>query len=162
MAVACNSKSDADTGSSLEFISLQEAERNFAGTLTAEDSLQVLMLGQQVIDRILRRHADSAFMLVVDPVTLQPLGSKRIQRLARLYDNEFESAQLEYCAFSLNGLNDLKYRLTTGGDNSAAVSIMFNPVKTGNVWLLGLKTESTPSKDQDKPLHPMTPIFVDK
>lgn len=142
-----------------EFVPLREAERDFAATLTHSDTVAVLELGQAIVDDILAGKPDSAFKRVVDPVTLEPIEGRRARNLARIYSGGFSEGRLEYFSFSLCSLNDLKYRLYTGNSDQA-LSIMFNPVKTSDGWVMGLKGESTPSKDQDKPLHPGTLIFV--
>ncbi len=156
LMTACDSKSREKDN--LEIISLEEAERNFAAELTKSDTLEVLNLGQKVIDDIMAGKFDNAFDSLVDPTTCRPIAPERAARLAKHYKGEYQKAELDYYSFSLSGINDLKYRLVTA--EGSALSIMFNPVKADDRWFLGLKTERTPSKDQDKPLHPMTPIFV--
>lgn len=153
---ACSNNASDKPGP--DIISLEQAEQQFASTLTASDTTEVLGLGQKVMDHMIAGETDSVFAIVVDPATCAPLDSMRAARLSKHYQGGFLSAELEYFAFSLNGINDLKYRLTSA--DGSTISIMFNPVKTEDGWALGLKTERTPSKDQDKPLHPMTPIFV--
>jgi len=160
-AASCGGNNNEERNKHEGYIPYEEAEEQFVSTLTAADTAEVLAAGRAFMDSIAAGHAAEAFASLCDPSTLQPIGAARAKRLAGMYSRPVAGYELVYYAFSLDGLNDMKYRVTFDTPASATMSIMLNPVKTDSAWILCLKTDKIPSKDLDKPIHAQTPIPIE-
>jgi hypothetical protein len=77
---------------------------------------------------------------------LTPLSEEMKQRMKVQFQRfPVLAYEREYFSFMLEGLNDVKYRITfrtaeQNGGEPATTMFMFNPVKVGDEWKLCVKT----------------------
>lgn len=142
-----------------------DVEQEFASTLTEADTAKVLAMGNQFLDSI--RSGNVAWSLdqlnEIDSVgAIVPISTSTRERLeARFRNFPVVDYELDYYAFSLSGLNDLKYRTFFQPSESReagapGMSMMFNPVKKDGEWYPCLKEAGQPAKDASSAIDPRT------
>lgn len=142
-----------------------DVEQEFTSTLTEAVTATVLAMGNQFLDSI--RSGNIAWSLdqlnEIDSVgVIVPVNSSVRERLeARFRNFPVVDYELDYYAFSLSGLNDLKYRTyfkarEDGEAGAPGMSMMFNPVKKDGRWYLCLKEAGQPAKDASSAIDPRT------
>lgn len=162
--VSCISKSSKNQ--EYRFNTLKEAEENFLSTLKAQDTIDVLHLGDSCLRLFQENEVENAINMIyiVENNQLMPLDQKRRASLmSRFKLFPINQHKLDYFAFSTQGHNDLKYTIESSNDghNVAKVSFMFNPIKIGETWYLALKDGNRYSLTQREKRHPNSPAPIE-
>jgi len=148
--IACNNKQKTR----------EEQIEDFRIQLTAEDSTTMLRLADDAMEQLKGKHIDqviaSLYEYTDSTQEVKRLSDQTAKRYARLFKMfpviEYER---EYFSFMLEGVNDVKYKVTfataeqTGTGEPATTMFMFNPVKVDGEWKLCVKTPED-EIDQEK------------
>ena len=129
-----------------------DAEREFCASLTQDDTLNVLIMGQDFMQDLMTGDVDEAVnrLFVVYQNVLYKVADESIEMLkARFRALPVRSYKLSSYHFSTPGVNDLSYRYSISGEVSdgPAMKLMFNPVKVEGRWFLTLKDGNMSSED---------------
>lgn len=135
-----------------------DAEKEFVGTLTKEDSITVLGQARICMDSLKAGNIESALnmLYVIRSNQVIPLeGQYREELKTHFRHFPVMAYRLEYLGFSTQGCNDLKYKIEFAEkDENGRVPTMaftFNPVKVDGKWYLCIKGKEQSGK---KLLHP--------
>ena len=135
---------------SSDYVTYEDAEAEFAATLSASDTTEVLSAGNALMDSL--HSADTNGNVAEMSNELRERMRARFERFPVV---EWE---IDYYDFSLPGLNDLKYRTymraRDGKSGVPAMSLMLNPVKKDGKWYLCVKDAEMPAKDAANAINP--------
>lgn len=140
-----------------------DAEKAFLSTLTYEDTIEVLILGQNFMEAMkngmVREEIENLNVLYRD--VLYKISDESVDELVAMYGTPITDYALDSYVFSTAGVNDLTFRYTTEGTIGTfpAFKITFNPVKVGVNWFLTLKdgNMSSAAKNESGRMHPLSP-----
>ncbi|WP_302979390.1 hypothetical protein [uncultured Muribaculum sp.] len=147
---------------STDYVTYEDAEAEFAATLSAGDTTEVLSAGSAVMDSLRAGNIDYALSQLRAADTngnVADLSDEQRARLrARFERFPVVEWEIDYYDFSLPGLNDLKYRTymraRDGKSGVPAMSLMLNPVKKDGKWYLCVKDAELPAKDAANAINP--------
>ena len=140
----------------------QDIEAEFASTLTASDTTQVMDLSTQVMDSLKSGNVEWAVDCLCELSggdTPTALGEETRERMLKRFKRfPVVDYELDYYSFSTPLFNDLKYRTffreRDDSGTAPAMSLMFNPVKVDGKWYLCVKEMSQPAKDAENAIDP--------
>lgn len=151
----------------VEYVTLEQAEEEFSSTLNASDTTEVLSMGAAFMDSLKAGNVDYLLdnLYSFNEGNPQPISEDTRKNLkARFQAFPVLDYEIDYYAFSLPKLNDLKYRSFFGekdaNGNAPSMSLMFNPMKMENGWIFTLKEPEIPAKDATNAIDPR--VIVDK
>lgn len=129
----------------------KDAERDFIASLTLNDTLNFLALGQNFMESLLGGDVDDAMesLCVVYQNVLYKVSDRSLNKLkARFRRFPVTEYELVDYSFSTAGINDLVYRYSSFGPlgESPAMKLTLNPVKVEGRWYLTLKDAYMSSK----------------
>ena len=129
----------------------KDAERDFIASLTLEDTLTVLSMGQSFMDSLKCGDVDEAVesLCVVDQSVLYKIADRSLNQIkARFRRFPVADYELTSYSFSTQGINDLVYRYSLSGPmgDGPAMKLTLNPVKVEGMWFLTLKDAYMSSK----------------
>ncbi len=161
-AAACLMLWSCSSESKKGYKTFSDVEEEFAATLTANDSTEVLAAGTALLDNLKAGNIDDALDMLNSTDgqgNVTALPDEKRQELAKRFKRfPVMDYELEYYAFSLPALNDLKYRTffaeKDASGNAPALSLMLNPVKKDGKWYLCLKEAGQPAKDAANAVNP--------
>ena len=141
LATGCNSKNKK---------SREEQIEEFRSMLTASDTTQMLQICDNAMELLKGKKIDEVIASLHEyndsTEELTPLSEEMKQRMKVQFQRfPVLAYEREYFSFMLEGLNDVKYRITfrtaeQNGGEPATTMFMFNPVKVGDEWKLCVKT----------------------
>jgi hypothetical protein len=141
LATGCNSKNKK---------SREEQIEEFRSMLTASDTTQMLQVCDNAMELLKGKKIDEVIASLHEyndsTEELTPLSEEMKQRMKVQFQRfPVLAYEREYFSFMLEGLNDVKYRITfrtaeQNGGEPATTMFMFNPVKVGDEWKLCVKT----------------------
>ncbi len=147
-----------------KYITYGEMESEFQSTLNAEDSLQVLERAEELMQGLKNGEVEESLskLHMVKDGNLVPIAGETLDQLiSRFKMFPVVNYKLEYFAFSVAQINDLKYSLEIGKRNASGkaptMGFMLNPMKVDGVWYLCVKGENQSSKEM---LNPITPNSI--
>ena len=131
-----------------------DAERAFRASLTQDDTLNVLIMGQDFMEDLKAGNIDEAVdrLFVVYNNILYKIADESIEQIKfRFRSFPVKDYELASYSFSTQGVNDLSYRYSISGEfgSGPAMKLMLNPVKVEGRWFLTLKDGSMSSEDLD-------------
>lgn len=161
-AAACLMLWSCSSESQKSYKTFSDVEEEFAATLSANDTTEVLTAGTALLDSLKAGKIDVAVNMLNTTDAegnIVPLSDeKRAQLVTRFERFPVVDYELEYYNFSLPALNDLKYRTffseKDASGNAPALSLMLNPVKKDGKWYLCLKEAGQPAKDAANAVNP--------
>ncbi|WP_305378284.1 hypothetical protein [uncultured Muribaculum sp.] len=138
---------------STDYVTYEDAEAEFAATLSAGDTTEVLSAGSAVMDSLRAGNIDYALSQLRAADTngnVADLSDEQRARLrARFERFPVVEWEVDYYDFSLPGLNDLKYRTymraRDGKSGVPAMSLMLYPIKKDGKWYLCVKDAELPA-----------------
>lgn len=145
------------------YTTVADLEREFAASLTAADTAQVLSLGNELLDSLKSGNLDDVLATICEldsAGAVVPLNAERREALKQRFKAfPVRDYELDYYEFSMPLLNDLKYRTyfvarDDEGKGGAAMSLMLNPIYVSGEWYLCVKEASQPAKDATNALNP--------
>lgn len=155
VASAChNEKKDTN------IIPLSEAEELFASQLTQTDTLSMLEMGDALMDSLQAGNIDyfcDALMTVADGSVRGLNDQEKAGLHSRFERFPVLSWSRDHYDMSIPSINDLKYRYVYN-DKGNTMTIMFNPVKREEGWIMMLKQANQPAKDAANRANPDTPV----
>lgn len=145
-----------------DYVTYEDAEAEFAASLSATDTTEVLSAGSAVMDSLRAGNIDYALSQLHSADTngnVADLSDEQRARLrARFERFPVVEWEVDYYDFSLPGLNDLKYRTflrpRDAEGHAPAMSFMLNPVKKDGKWYLCVKDAELPAKDAANAINP--------
>jgi ribosomal protein L22 len=137
-------------------------EEEFGASLTNADSTKVIGKLNEIMDMLHNKEIDKALSQlceVNEEGQVAPLGAERRKQLTT-YFTQFPVLryELDYFAFSISTLNDVKYNITFK-EPDHKISFMLNPIKIDGAWYICTKQEGMHSKTEAKPINPA--IIID-
>jgi hypothetical protein len=137
-------------------------EEEFGASLTNTDSTKVIGKLNEIMDMLHNKEIDKAlsqFCEVKADGQVVPLGAERRKQLTT-YFTQFPVLRykLDYFAFSISTLNDVKYNITFK-EPDHKISFMLNPIKKNGEWHLCTKQEGMHSKTENNPIN--TAIIIE-
>ena len=149
-----------------KYVTYGEMEQEFQASLGAEDSLEVLSRANALMEGLKKGEVEeslSKLHMVKDGKLVQLAGDDLTALVQRFKALPVVDYHLEYFAFSLAELNDLKYDVEIGERNTSGkaptMGFMLNPMKVNGKWYLCLKGKNQSSKEM---LHPIAPNTIVK
>ena len=147
---------------STDYVTYEDAEAEFAATLSAGDTTEVLSAGSAVMDSLRAGNIDYALSQLraadINGNVAEMSNELRERMRARFERFPVVEWEIDYYDFSLPGLNDLKYRTymraRDGKSGVPAMSLMLNPVKKDGKWYLCVKDAEMPAKDAANAINP--------
>ena len=147
---------------SSDYVTYEDAEAEFAATLSASDTTEVLSAGNALMDSLRAGNIDYALSQLHSADTngnVAEMSNELRERMrARFERFPVVEWEIDYYDFSLPGLNDLKYRTymraRDGKSGVPAMSLMLNPVKKDGKWYLCVKDAEMPAKDAANAINP--------
>lgn len=129
----------------------KDAERDFIASLTINDTLDFLSLGQNFMGALQAGEVDGAVesLCVVYQNVLYKISDRSMAQIkARFRRFPVADYELVDYSFSTPGINDLVYRYSLSGKvgDGPAMRITLNPVKVEGMWFLTLKDAYMSSK----------------
>lgn len=124
--------------------------QEFRNSLSSTDTTQMLKLCNDCMDLLKAQKVESALSMLYEyndsTKEVQPLTDKTRKQ----YERRFKvfpvlEYTMDYYSFQLEGVNDVKYRITFAleenpeQNGNAVTAMMFNPVKVDGVWYLTIK-----------------------
>ena len=133
-----------------------DVESDFRASLTYQDTLEVLMMGQNFMENLLAQNYDAAFdsLFVLGNDVLYMASPEWKSELKSRYSSlPVQEYALASYFFSTPGINDLVYRYSVGGPltkDGPAFKVALNPVKVEGGWYLTIKDAHMASQDSDR------------
>jgi hypothetical protein len=128
----------------------EEAREEFRASLTENDTLEMLKLGDQCMELLKKKDIESAMTMLYEyddsTQSVQPLSDatrKRYEHIFKIFP-VLDYIRTEY-TFFVEGINNLKYDIIFAEEEHPEVngvpktSFMFNPVKIDGQWYLTVK-----------------------
>lgn len=124
--------------------------QEFRNSLSSTDTTQMLKLCSDCMELLKAQKVESALSMLYEyndsTKEVQPLTDKTRKQ----YERRFKvfpvlEYTMDYYSFQLEGVNDVKYRITFAleenpeQNGNAVTAMMFNPVKVDGVWYLTIK-----------------------
>lgn len=124
--------------------------QEFRNSLSSTDTTQMLKLCNDCMDLLKAQKVENALSMLYEyndsTKEIQPLTDKTRKQ----YERRFKvfpvlDYTMDYYSFQLEGVNDVKYRITFAleenpeQNGNAVTAMMFNPVKVDGVWYLTIK-----------------------
>lgn len=131
--------------------SRQQQIEEFRSTLTSEDTVTMLKLCDDAMEKLKRKEIDNVLLSLFEYTDstkeVKPLTDATAKRYKRMF-TMFPVLEYKrnYFTFSLEGCNDVKYEIVfataeqVGNSKPAKTHFMFNPVKIDGEWKLCVKT----------------------
>lgn len=166
-AVSCGQKETKENAADENIVSIQEAETQFANTLGANDTTELMAISTAFMDSLKGGNIDAAVAMLYerDPEGgVRPVGAETREQLkARYASFPVKSWRMDHMDLSIPSLNDLKFIYKMSEDESMpGMAIMFNPAKVDGKWYLMLKQEDQPAKDAANALPENATVLMPK
>ena len=130
--------------------SSEEAREEFRASLTENDTLEMLKMGEECMELLKKKNIEAAMTMLYEyddsTQSVQPLSDatrKRYEHMFKVFP-VLDYMRTEY-TFMLEGLNNLKYDIIFAEEEHPEIngipktSFMFNPVKVDDKWYLTVK-----------------------
>ncbi len=148
-----------------KYVTYGEMEKEFQSTLGKEDSLEVLAMSNALMEGLKKGELEESLskLYMVKEGRLVPLAGEDLKaQVSRFKRMPVVDYRLDYFAFSLAQLNDLKYFIEIAERDSSGkaptMGFMLNPMKVDGKWYLCLKGQNQSSKEMRNPISPNTII----
>jgi hypothetical protein len=152
MCVASCSKSKQK-----DYVTYGDMEEEFEASLTNADSTEVLEMSNDFMSMLQDGDIEGALAQLSEVNAdgqVVPLSTeRRDQLIAHFTQFPVLKYELDYFAFSISTINDVKYNITFE-EPDHKMAFMLNPIKKDGEWYLCTKQEGMHSKTEANPINP--------
>ena len=164
MCVSCSKSKQKD------YTTYADMEEEFEASLTNADSVEVLEMSNDFMKMLQEGDIEGALAQLSEVNTegqITPLSAERREQLiAHFTSFPVLKYELDYFAFSVASLNDVKYNITfaepDADGHSHIMAFMLNPIKKDGEWYLCTKQQGMHSKTEANPINPNTIVDESK
>ena len=160
--VSCGPKYSGSNGEKTQ----KDAEAEFVSSLTKADKDALMSLADGFMDKLQAGQVDEALDMIYvlyNDVLYRKSDSYTAELISRFKAFPVYSYELDYCAFSTEGNNDLSYKYSFApvrkGEPAQTMKLMLNPVFVDGQWYLTFKEAGQSSKalPKDKQINDLAP-----